>query len=146
MSGSVKLQSSAKRVSQQRAILVPTGNRITVSEESRRKSEILKKAQQRPKKPAVKDVVSEMQKAVVQHNLSVDSSCSLDSNFSSSSFSSSGSSAKVASPRRTVKHTGLRAVKIVPDASQFDEISLKKNLSVKSCDWITPHSGKSHVS
>ncbi|OAY50791.1 DNA-3-methyladenine glycosylase [Manihot esculenta] len=146
MSGSVKLQSSAKRVSQQRAILVPTGNRITVSEESRRKSEILKKAQQRPKKPAVKDVVSEMQKAVVKHNLSVDSSCSLDSNFSSSSFSSSGSSAKVASPRRTVKHTGLRAVKIVPDASQFDEISLKKNLSVKSCDWITPHSDPLYVS
>lgn len=145
---STKLQSSAKPVPQQRVVFGPTGNRARVWEECRRKSEILKKpqAQQRPKKPAVKATVSEMQRAVVTNNLSVDSSCSSDSNFSYSSASSttttsSVSSDKLASPRRNLKRTGLRAVKVVPDGG----ISPKKDAPVKRCDWITPQSSKSYV-
>ncbi|KAF2324506.1 hypothetical protein GH714_015019 [Hevea brasiliensis] len=146
MSVSSKLQSSAKPVPEKRAILVPTGNRVRVSEESRRKSEVLEKAQQRPKKSVAKAAVSEMQQAVVENNLSVDSSCSSDSNFSSSSSSSSRSSATVASPRRTVKRNGLRAVKVVPDGGEFGGISPKKNVLAKRCDWITPHSDPLYMS
>ncbi|KAJ9166123.1 hypothetical protein P3X46_020913 [Hevea brasiliensis] len=96
-----------------------------------------------------------MQQAVVKDNLSVDSMCSLDSNFSSSSTTTSSStattssssstwsrsSAKLACPRRTMKRTGLRAVKIAPDGGN----SPKKDVPVKRCDWITPQSGKSYV-
>ncbi|XP_057986820.1 uncharacterized protein LOC110655913 isoform X2 [Hevea brasiliensis] len=92
-----------------------------------------------------------MQQAVVKDNLSVDSMCSLDSNFSSSSTTTSSStattssssstwsrsSAKLACPRRTMKRTGLRAVKIAPDGGN----SPKKDVPVKRCDWITPQSG-----
>ncbi|KDP38470.1 hypothetical protein JCGZ_04395 [Jatropha curcas] len=143
MSVANKLQSSAKPVPEPRAILGPTGNRVRVLEESRRKSEVLKKAQLRPRKPAAKAAVSEMPQEVVKNNLSVDSLSSSDSNSSSSS---SGSSAKVASPRRTVKRNGLRAVKVVPDGVEFGGISPKQDLPVKKCDWITPHSDPLYMS
>ncbi|XP_065880445.1 uncharacterized protein [Euphorbia lathyris] len=144
MSVATKLQSSAKVVTDQRAILGPTGNRVRVLEESRRKGEVLKKAQQRPKKPVEKSPVPDMPQTVVKNNLSVDSSCSSDSNSSSSSTSKS--SAKVASPRRILKPNGLRTVKVVPDGGEFPKISPKQDLPAKRCDWITPNSDPLYVS
>ncbi|XP_002510348.2 DNA-3-methyladenine glycosylase [Ricinus communis] len=132
MSVATKLRTSTKSVPERRAILGPTGNRVRVLEECRRKDELLKKSQQqkKPKKPAVSD----MPQVVVKHNLSVDSSCS------SSSSSSSGSLRKVASPRRNVKRS---AVKIVPEGAEF---ASKQDLPVKRCDWITSNSDSLYMS
>nr|TKS01444.1 hypothetical protein D5086_0000172570 [Populus alba] len=87
MSGATKLQSATKQVHEPpRAILGPTGNRARVLEEARRKIEVLRKSQQKPKKP-----VEKMSQAAVKNNFSVDSTCSSDSSSSSSSGVSSSS-------------------------------------------------------
>ncbi|KAL3603901.1 hypothetical protein D5086_004760 [Populus alba] len=97
MSGATKLQSATKQVHEPpRAILGPTGNRARVLEEARRKIEVLRKSQQKPKKP-----VEKMSQAAVKNNFSVDSTCSSDSSSSSSSGVSSSSG-------KNVKHYGIK--------------------------------------
>ncbi|WCJ35287.1 DNA glycosylase superfamily protein [Euphorbia peplus] len=124
MSVATKLQSGEKRGIYQRAILGPTGNRVRVLEESRRKGPVLKK-------PPVADTPQ----TVIKNNLSVDSSCSSDSD--SNSFSSSSSSLKVATPKRTVKPNVFRTVKVLPQ---------DQDVPVKRCDWITPNSDPLYAS
>ncbi|XWS14614.1 hypothetical protein CRYUN_Cryun35bG0024300 [Craigia yunnanensis] len=130
MSEATKLKSSPKPVMEQRAILGPTGNRVRVSGESKRKNEALKKSQ-RQKTP-----VSQSPQSVVQTNVSVESSCSSDS-------SSSNSSVKTVSSRKTVKRNGVKPVKakIAPTADEVvTEISPVISKPLKGCDWITPFS------
>jgi len=130
MFGATKLRSAEKQMQEPpRAILGPAGNRVRVSEEAKRKIEVLKKSQQKPKKP-----VEKMSQAAVKNNLSVDSTCSSDSYSSSSS--SSG---------RNVKRNGIKQVKDVPNGGEIKDVSSKKDGSVKRCDWITPNSGKKLV-
>lgn len=120
MSVATKLQSPAKPLSEGRVVLGPGGNRFRVSEEAKRKKEGLKKPQQHRKQS------SEVPEAVVQNNLSFESSCSSDS-------SSSGSSVKMVNSRGRVKRNGLKPVKVVPHGVE---------VPAKRCDWITPNSGK----
>ncbi|XVE69932.1 hypothetical protein DITRI_Ditri10aG0031100 [Diplodiscus trichospermus] len=136
MSVATKLKSSAKSVTEQRAILGPAGNRDRVLDESKRKTEALKKPQ-RTKIP-----VSQSPQSVVQNNVSVDSSCSSDS-------SSSNSSLKAVSSRKTVKRMGVKPVKakVAPTADEFvTEISPVVSEPLKRCDWITPFSDPLYTS
>ncbi|KAJ8762142.1 hypothetical protein K2173_007293 [Erythroxylum novogranatense] len=137
MSVAVKLHSPEKLTAEARPVLGPAGNRVRVLEESKRKTEVVKKVPVRPKKPAT---VSQTlpQEVAVRKNLSVESLCSTDSSSSSSASSSRGSSTKVVSSRRNVKRSGLRAVKVVPDDSE--EVAVKQEGIVQRCDWITPNS------
>jgi DNA-3-methyladenine glycosylase I len=129
MSGATKLRSAEKQMQEPpRAILGPAGNRVRVSEEAKRKIEVLKKSLQKPKKP-----VEKMSQAAVKNNLSVDSTCSSDS------YSSSSSSG------RNVKRNGIKQVKDVPNGGEIKDASSKKDGPVKRCDWITPNSGKKLV-
>ena len=129
MSVAAKLRPAEKQThGPPRAILGPAGNRVRVLEEAKRKIEVLKKSQQKPKKP-----VEKMSQAAVKNNLSVDSTCSSDS---SSSSSSSG---------RNVKLNGIKHVKDVPNGGEIKDVSSKKEGPVKRCDWITPNSGKKLV-
>jgi DNA-3-methyladenine glycosylase I len=133
MSGATKLQSPTKQVHEPpRAILGPTGNRARVLEEARRKIEVLRKSQQKPKKP-----VEKMSQAAVKNNLSVDSTCSSDSSSSSSGVSSSSG--------KNVKHYGIKKVEDVRNGREIKDVSSKKERPVKRCDWITPNSGKKLV-
>ncbi|KAK3231562.1 hypothetical protein Dsin_003443 [Dipteronia sinensis] len=140
MSVAVKLQSSAKPVSEPRAILGPTGNRVRASDDPKRKTEAPKKLQ-RPKKP-----VQVIPAPVVRNNVSTDSSCSSDSS------SSSGSSAKkkLESSRTTVmaKRNGVKNMKVVPDGGvvEIEEISPKVSGPIKRCDWITSNSDPLYTS
>ncbi|KAG6786571.1 hypothetical protein POTOM_008177 [Populus tomentosa] len=134
MSGATKLQSATKQVHEPpRAILGPTGNRARVLEEARRKIEVLRKSQQKPKKP-----VEKMSQAAVKNNFSVDSTCSSDSSSSSSSGVSSSSG-------KNVKHYGIKKVKDDRNGREILDVSSKKERPVKRCDWITPNSGKKLV-
>jgi DNA-3-methyladenine glycosylase I len=133
MSGATKLQSATKQVHEPpRAILGPTGNRARVLEEARRKIEVLRKSQQKPKKP-----VQKMSQAAVKNNLSVDSTCSSDSSSSSSGVSSSSG--------KNVKHYGIKKVEDVRNGREIKDVSSKEERPVKRCDWITPNSGKKLV-
>ncbi|KAG6626751.1 DNA-3-methyladenine glycosylase [Carya illinoinensis] len=129
MSVVTKLQLSAKPVSEPRAILGPTGNRVRVSEEPpKRKPESVKRPQ-RLRKPA-----SEIPEPAVRNNVSVDSSCSSDSY-------SSGSSMKKTVKSRTGRRTGFKPVKVVPHCVDGEALSSPKNSGPpKRCDWITPYS------
>lgn len=130
MSGATKLRSAEKQMQEPpRAILGPAGNRVRVSEEAKRKIEVLKKSLQKPKKPAEK-----MSQAAVKNNLSVDSTCSSDS------YSSSSSSG------RNVKRNGIKQVKDVPNGGEIKDASSKKDGPVKRCDWITPNSDPLYMS
>ncbi|XVF63913.1 hypothetical protein PTKIN_Ptkin09bG0124600 [Pterospermum kingtungense] len=136
MSVATKLKSSPKPVTEPRAILGPTGNRARVSDESKRKTEALKKPQ-RPKIP-----VSRSPKSVVQSNVSVDSCCSSDS-------SSSNSSLKTVSSTKTVKRKGVKPVKphVAPTADEVvTGISPVISKPLKRCDWITPFSDPLYTS
>lgn len=124
MSVATKLQSPAKPLSEGRVVLGPGGNRFRVSEEAKRKKEGLKKPQQHRKQS------SEVPEAVVQNNLSFESSCSSDS-------SSSGSSVKMVNSRGRVKRNGLKPVKVVPHGVE---------VPAKRCDWITPNSDPLYTS
>lgn len=129
-----KVQALAKPVSEQRAILGPTGNRVRASEDPKRKTEVAKKPQ-RPIKPA-----SRIPEPVIRNNGSVDSSCSSDSSSSTASPAK-----KIESSRRTVtvKRKNVKNMKIVPDASsEIPEASRIISEPIKRCDWITPNSGK----
>ncbi|KAL3603913.1 hypothetical protein D5086_004772 [Populus alba] len=135
MSGATKLQSATKQVHEPpRAILGPTGNRARVLEEARRKIEVLRKSQQKPKKP-----VEKMSQAAVKNNFSVDSTCSSDSSSSSSSGVSSSSG-------KNVKHYGIKKVKDVRNGREILDVSSKKERPVKRCDWITPNSDPLYMS
>ena len=116
----------AKPGSEARVILGPSGNRIRVSEEAKRKKESLKKNQ----KPS--RLVWETPCLVAGNKLSVDSTCSSDS-------SSGGSSVKMVSSKRRMKPNGLRSVKVVPDGV---ESVVPFPIPVKRCDWITANSGE----
>ncbi|KAI5564052.1 hypothetical protein POPTR_014G041700v4 [Populus trichocarpa] len=130
MSGATKLRSAEKQMQEPpRAILGPAGNRVRVSEEAKRKIEVLKKSLQKPKKP-----VEKMSQAAVKNNLSVDSTCSSDS------YSSSSSSG------RNVKRNGIKQVKDVPNGGEIKDASSKKDGPVKRCDWITPNSDPLYMS
>ncbi|KAG6749209.1 hypothetical protein POTOM_046252 [Populus tomentosa] len=130
MSGATRLRSAEKQTQEPpRAILGPAGNRVRVSEEAKRKIEVLKKSQQKPKKP-----VEKMSQAAVKNNLSVDSTCSSDS------YSSSSSSG------RNVKRNGTKQVKDVPNGGEIKDVSSKKDGPVKRCDWITPNSDPLYMS
>ncbi|XP_011031492.1 PREDICTED: uncharacterized protein LOC105130615 [Populus euphratica] len=130
MSGATKLRPAEKQMQEPpRAILGPAGNRVRVSEEAKRKIEVLKKSQQKPKKP-----VEKMSQAAVKNNLSVDSTCSSDS------YSSSSSSG------RNVKRNGIKQVKYVPRGGEIKDVSSKKDGPVKRCDWITPNSDPLYMS
>ncbi|XP_061960854.1 uncharacterized protein LOC133681745 [Populus nigra] len=130
MSGATKLRSAEKQMQEPpRAILGPAGNRVRVSEEAKRKIEVLKKSQQKPKKP-----VEKMSQAAVKNNLSVDSTCSSDS------YSSSSSSG------RNVKRNGIKQVRDVPNGGEIKDVSSKKDGPVKRCDWITPNSDPLYMS
>lgn len=130
MSGATRLRSAEKQMQEPpRAILGPAGNRVRVSEEAKRKIEVLKKSQQKPKKP-----VEKMSQAAVKNNLSVDSTCSSDS------YSSSSSSG------RNVKRNGTKQVKDVPNGGEIKDVSSKKDGPVKRCDWITPNSDPLYMS
>ncbi|KAH9692847.1 DNA glycosylase superfamily protein [Citrus sinensis] len=100
-----KVQSLARPVSEQRAILGPTGNRVRASQDPKRKTEVPKK----PKKPAPK-----IPEPVIRNNASVDSSCS-----SESSTSSAASAKRMENSRRSVtaKRNGVKNMKVVPHAS-----------------------------
>lgn len=133
MSVATKLQSSAKLVSEPRAILCPTGNRVRASEDPKRKTEVVKKPQ-RPKKP-----VPKIPEQVIRNNGSVDSACSSDSSSSSAS-----SAKKMESSRRTVmvRRKEVKNAKVVPDGSaEIAENSPPIPGPIKRCDWITPNSG-----
>ncbi|KAG6747814.1 hypothetical protein POTOM_047705 [Populus tomentosa] len=130
MSGATRLRSAEKQMQEPpRAILGPAGNRVRVSEEAKRKIEVLKKSQQKPKKP-----VEKMSQAAVKNNLSMDSTCSSDS------YSSSSSSG------RNVKRNGTKQVKDVPNGGEIKDVSSKKDGPVKRCDWITPNSDPLYMS
>ncbi|THG16064.1 hypothetical protein TEA_005599 [Camellia sinensis var. sinensis] len=129
MSVATELRSPAKSHSETRAILGPTGNRVRVSEEAKRKKEGLK----RPQKPS--RLVSEATRSIVLNNSSLDSTSSLES-------SSGGSSVKMVSSKRRVKPNGSNSVKVVPDGVDLVSLSLLVSGPVKRCDWITPNSGK----
>lgn len=132
MSVATRPRSSTKPLTEPRAILGPAGNRVRVSDESKRRTEALKKPQ-RPKVP-----VSQSPKSVVQSNVSVDSCCSSDSSSSNSSF-------KTASSRKTVKQNGVKQAKpkVASTADEVvTEISPAMSGPLKRCDWITPFSGK----
>ncbi|XP_057504216.1 uncharacterized protein LOC130787784 isoform X2 [Actinidia eriantha] len=122
MSVATEHRLAAKPGSEARVILGPSGNRIRVSEEAKRKKESLKKNQ----KPS--RLVSATPCLVARNNLSVDSTCSSDS-------SSWGSSVTMVSSKRRVKPNGLRSVKIVPDGVESVVAG-----PVKRCDWITANS------
>ncbi|XP_022768891.1 uncharacterized protein LOC111312678 [Durio zibethinus] len=130
MSVVIKLKSSPKSVMETRAILGPTGNRVRVSDELKRKTEALKKPQG-PKIP-----VPQSPQSVVQSNVSVDSSCSSDSSYSNSSV-------KTVSSRKTVKRNGVKPVKakVAPTADEVvTDISPVISEPLKRCDWITQFS------
>ncbi|KAB2082541.1 hypothetical protein ES319_A05G204600v1 [Gossypium barbadense] len=136
MSVATRPRSSAKPLTEPRAILGPAGNRVRVSDESKRRTEALKKPQ-RPKVP-----VSQSPKSVVQSNVSVDSCCSSDSSSSNSSF-------KTASSRKTVKQNGVKQAKpkVASTADEVvTEISPAMSGPLKRCDWITPFSDPLYTS
>lgn len=124
-----KLQSSSKPNAKPRAVLGPAGNRVRVSEDPNRNTETPKNQQQRPRKQA-----SEIPETIVRNDVSVDSTCSSDS-------SASNSSARKVSSRRTVKRSGFKQVKIVPDGVDGAALSMKPTGPPKRCEWITPNSG-----
>ncbi|XP_050365156.1 uncharacterized protein LOC126783687 [Argentina anserina] len=125
LSVATKLQPS---ICEPRAVLVPGGNRVRVSEGPKHKYEGLKKPPQRPRKPA-----AEIPESVVRKNVSVDSSCSSDT-------SSTGSSPKTASPRKTVRKKSLRPSKLVSNDV------VKPEGPPKRCEWITPNSDPHYIS
>lgn len=130
-----KVQSLARPVSEQRAILGPTGNRVRASEDPKRKTEVPKK----PKKPAPK-----IPEPVIRNNASVDSSCS-----SESSTSSAASAKRMENSRRSVtaKRNGVKNMKVVPHASaEIPEASPMNSGPIKRCDWITPTSDPLYIS
>ncbi|XP_021283974.1 uncharacterized protein LOC110416328 [Herrania umbratica] len=136
MSVATKLKSSPTTVTEPRAILGPTGNRVRVSDEPKRKPEALKKPQR------LKFPVSKSPQSVVQSNVSVDSSCSSDS-------SSSNSSVKTVSSRKTVKRIGVKPVKakVAPTADEVvAEPSPVLSEPLKRCDWITSFSDPLYTS
>ncbi|XP_007017467.2 PREDICTED: probable GMP synthase [glutamine-hydrolyzing] [Theobroma cacao] len=136
MSVATKLKSSPTPVTEPRAILGPTGNRVRVSDESKRKPE----AQKKPQRPKFR--VSKSPQSVVQSNVSVDSSCSSDS-------SSSNSSVKTVSSKKTVKRIGVKPVKakVAPTADEVvAEPSPVLPEPLKRCDWITPFSDPLYTS
>ena len=123
-------------VCEPRAILGPGGNRVRVSEDPKRKGDVLKKPQRTtPTTKTTRKPVPEVPQSVVRNNGSVDSSCSSDS-------SSSGSLAKTVSSKKTVKRKGLRPVKVVPAGVEVAATSPKISGPPKRCDWITPNSGE----
>lgn len=129
MSVATKLQSSAKLVSEPRAILGPTGNRVKPSEDPKRKPEVAKKPL-RPKKP-----VPKIPEQVIRNNGSVDSACSSDSSSSSAS-----SAKKMESSRRTVM-VKRNEVKNAMDSAGIVENSSPIPGPIRRCDWITANSG-----
>ncbi|CAL5418224.1 unnamed protein product [Camellia sinensis] len=133
MSVATELRSPAKSHSETRAILGPTGNRVRVSEEAKRKKEVLK----RPQKPS--RLVSEATRSIVLNNSSLDSTSSLES-------SSGGSSVKMVSSKTRVKPNGSYSVKVVPDGVDLVSLSLLVSGPVKRCDWITPNSDPLYTS
>ncbi|XP_061370698.1 uncharacterized protein LOC133313350 [Gastrolobium bilobum] len=122
-----KLQTYAKPASEPRAVLKPAGNRVTVSEDPKRKKENLKNSQ-RPRMQ-----VTEIPDSVVRSNVSLDSTCSSHS-------SSSNSSAKKVNS--TVKRNGFKPARVVPHAVDVTALSPtpKASSPPKRCDWITPNS------
>lgn len=126
MSVASKLQSPT---CEPRAVLGPGGNRVRVLEGPKRKDDGAKKPPQqtpRPRKP-----VPELPEPVVRSDVSVDSTCSSDT-------SSSGYSAKTASPGKIVRRKSLRPAKVASDDAEV----AKPAGPLKRCDWITPHAGK----
>ncbi|KAB2628072.1 hypothetical protein D8674_032867 [Pyrus ussuriensis x Pyrus communis] len=123
MSVASKLQSPT---CEPRAVLGPGGNRVRVLEGPKRKDDGAKKPPQqrpRPRKP-----VPELPEPVVRSDVSVDSTCSSDT-------SSSGYSAKTASPGKIVRRKSLRPAKVASDDAEV----AKPAGPLKRCDWITPH-------
>lgn len=108
------------------AILKPAGNRVTVSQEpkQKKKENSVKTSPQRP---------PQILNTVVQSNVSLDSTCSSDSNSSTKKVKPA--TATVAS-RRNVKRNGFKPVRVVPDA--VDVATVLPPL--KRCEWITPNS------
>uniref|UniRef100_A0A5B7C3P7 DNA-3-methyladenine glycosylase I n=1 Tax=Davidia involucrata TaxID=16924 RepID=A0A5B7C3P7_DAVIN len=133
MSVVTELRAPTKPGSETRRILGLAGNKVRVSEETKRKMEGLKKPQKSSR------LVSETPRSVVQNNVSVDSSCSSDS-------SSGGSSVKIGSCRRKVRSNGLKSVKVVPDGVEVAMLSPKVSVPLKRCDWITPYSDPLYTS
>lgn len=130
-----KVRSLARPVSEQRAILGPTGNRVRASEDPKQKTEVPKK----PKKPAPK-----IAEPVIRNNASVDSTCSSDS-----STSSAISAKKMENSRRsvTVKRNGVKNMKFDPHASaEIPEASPVNSGPIKRCDWITSNSDPLYIS
>ncbi|KAL2489452.1 DNA glycosylase superfamily protein [Forsythia ovata] len=129
--------------SETRSILAPTGNRVRVVEEQRRKREILSKSVEKPKRvisqtPPKPGGGGGASVAVVRNNFSADSS--------SDSSSCNGSTVKtvksMGSKRRIVKNSNgvVKPAKIVPDGAEALAISPMVPVPVKRCDWITPNS------
>ncbi|KAE8656571.1 hypothetical protein F3Y22_tig00116999pilonHSYRG00013 [Hibiscus syriacus] len=136
MSVATKPKLSTKPVMEPRAIFGPAGNRVRVSDESKRRTEALRKPQ-RPKVP-----ISHSPLSVVQSNVSVDSSNSSDSSSSNSSF-------KTASSRKTVKRNGVKQAKpkVASTADEsVTEIYPAISGPLKRCDWITPFSDPLYTS
>ncbi|XP_028803036.1 uncharacterized protein LOC114758178 [Neltuma alba] len=121
-----KLPSSAKSVSEPRAILGPAGNRVRVSGDQKRNDDYLKNPRRTRKQ------MPKIPQSIVTNNVSTDSTCSSDS--------SSTSSAKNVTSRRTVRRNGLKPVKIVPDGTVGAALSPKASSPSNRCDWITPNS------
>lgn len=126
MSVASKLQSP---ISEPRAVLGPGGNRVRVLEGPKRKDDGAKKPPQqtpRPRKP-----VPELPEPVVRSDVSVDSTCSSDT-------SSSGYSAKTASPGKILRRKSLRPAKVASDDAEVAKLAGPP----KRCEWITAHAGK----
>ncbi|KAL7117223.1 hypothetical protein ACP275_03G059500 [Erythranthe tilingii] len=129
-------------VAETRPILAPTGNRVPIFEDRRRKKEIAKKPAEKAKKVISQSPVkpAAAAAAVVRCSVSADSS----SDSSSAASSSSGSivnSVKSLSSRRTKIGNGVaKSMKIGPEGVEALTISPAIPLPVKRCDWITPNS------
>lgn len=130
MSVAASPQSSPKQVTQPRAVLASTGNRVRLLD-LEWKTQALKKPQ-RQRKP-----VTKVPESAVRNNFSVDSSASSDS----SSSSSSSSAKKTVAKRTVAKRSGLKTMDVVPRGVGVADVSMKVSGPVKRCDWITPNSG-----
>ncbi|XP_021896505.1 uncharacterized protein LOC110813605 [Carica papaya] len=135
MSVAASPQSSPKQVTQPRAVLASTGNRVRLLD-LEWKTQALKKPQ-RQRKP-----VTKVPESAVRNNFSVDSSASSDS----SSSSSSSSAKKTVAKRTVAKRSGLKTMDVVPRGVGVADVSMKVSGPVKRCDWITPNSDPLYIS
>ncbi|KAI3777430.1 hypothetical protein L1987_47230 [Smallanthus sonchifolius] len=135
MSASKELLSVSPSInvdSESRKILGPAGNREQIKGDESLKKKI---AVETKPKSSVKLAAGSAEIVVRKNDESVDSSCSLKS------YSSDGSSVKLAGSRRIEKRSSNR-LKLVEDEAPV----MMLTIPFKRCDWITQFSNPLHVS